>query len=51
MTFDVHFFTDGDDEGLWALPNILVNVRRFFKDTVIGVVRDVLSVCIFVRQE
>ncbi|KAF7125062.1 hypothetical protein RHSIM_Rhsim12G0009500 [Rhododendron simsii] len=43
MTFDVHFFTDGDDEGLWALPDILVNVRRFFEDTVIGVVRDVLS--------
>lgn len=51
MTFDVHFFTGGDDEGLWALPDILVNVRRSGEDTVIGVVRDVLSVCIFVRQE
>ncbi|KAG5526318.1 hypothetical protein RHGRI_032561 [Rhododendron griersonianum] len=43
MTFDVHFFTGGDDEGLWALPDVLVNVRRSGEDTVIGVVRDVLS--------
>ncbi|KAI8526637.1 hypothetical protein RHMOL_Rhmol12G0011200 [Rhododendron molle] len=33
----------GDDEGLRALPDILVNVRRSGEDTVIGVVRDVLS--------
>ncbi|KAI8550624.1 hypothetical protein RHMOL_Rhmol06G0121800 [Rhododendron molle] len=32
----------GDNEGLWALPDILVNVRRSGEDTVIGVVREVL---------
>ncbi|KAE9454872.1 hypothetical protein C3L33_13228, partial [Rhododendron williamsianum] len=33
----------GGDDGLWALPDVLVNVRRSGEDTVIGVVRDVLS--------
>ncbi|KAH7833278.1 hypothetical protein Vadar_004736 [Vaccinium darrowii] len=33
----------GGNEGLWALPDILVNVSRAGEDTVIGVVREVLS--------
>lgn len=47
MTFDIHYFTGGDNEGLWALPDILVNVRRSGEDIVIGVVREVLPVSFF----
>ncbi|PSS31759.1 Transcription elongation factor like [Actinidia chinensis var. chinensis] len=32
----------GNNEGLWVLPDILVNVRRAGEDTAIGVVREVL---------
>ncbi|CAL5384561.1 unnamed protein product [Camellia sinensis] len=32
----------GDNEGLWVLPDILVNVRRSGDDSAIGVVREVL---------
>ncbi|XAR49624.1 hypothetical protein NMG60_11032888 [Bertholletia excelsa] len=32
----------GDSEGLWVLPDILVNLRRSAEDSVIGVVREVL---------
>ncbi|GFY85449.1 global transcription factor group A2 [Actinidia rufa] len=32
----------GNSEGLWVLPDILVNVRRAGEDTAIGVVREVL---------
>ncbi|PIA35440.1 hypothetical protein AQUCO_03500068v1 [Aquilegia coerulea] len=33
----------GDGEGPWFLPDILVNVRRSGEESVVGVVRDVLS--------
>ncbi|KAL7208512.1 hypothetical protein ACSBR1_030284 [Camellia fascicularis] len=32
----------GDNEGLWVLPDILVNLRRFGEDIATGVVREVL---------
>ncbi|XP_052202471.1 putative transcription elongation factor SPT5 homolog 1 [Diospyros lotus] len=32
----------GDNDGLWAVPDILVNVRRPGEDSVVGVVREVL---------
>ena len=35
----------GDTEGVWLLPDILVNVRRSGDDMAIGVIRDVALVC------
>lgn len=44
--FWYHPNVGGEGEGPWFLPDILVNVRRSGEDPVIGVVRDVLQVCI-----
>lgn len=38
-------FVGGDNEGLWLLPDILVNVVKSGDDTMVGVVQEVLAVC------
>ena len=35
----------GENEGLWLLPDILVNVHRPDDDAVMGVVQEVMVVC------
>ena len=37
--------TGGENEGLWLLPDILVNVHKPGDDAMIGVVQEVMAVC------
>ena len=39
-------FAGGDNDGPWFLPDILVTVRRSGDDAVVGVIREMLLVCI-----
>lgn len=38
-------FAGGDNEGPWFTPDILVNVHRSNDEAIVGIVREVLSVC------
>lgn len=46
-SFSFFYFVGGDNEGLWLLPDILVNVVKSGDDTMVGVVQEVLAVCSF----
>ena len=40
------FVTGGDGEGPWFIPDILVNVHGTTDEPTVGIIREVLQVCL-----
>jgi hypothetical protein len=40
------FISGGEGDSIWCVPDVLVNVLRPGEDTCLGVIREVLPVCL-----
>jgi hypothetical protein len=41
-----HLYAGGEGESIWCVPDVLVNVLRPGEDICLGVIREVLPVCL-----